>query len=137
MNPKEELKKIYYLNKNIKALEDELLILETMAKGGSITYKDKIQTSPHNHSENIIVKIVDIKKDINKKITQKILEIEKIEKKISNLDDELLEAILRYRYIKCDDWIDISINIGYSLRQIYRYHKMAISRYLEKNKNGQ
>ncbi|SFE88296.1 DUF1492 domain-containing protein [Peptostreptococcus sp. D1] len=127
MEGKKYLLRLYKADKYIQTLEDELLMLDTIAKGGAIDYSEsKVQTSNIGSFENVIHKIVEIKSEINDKIREKLELIEEVSMKISEIDDHVLESILRKRYIKGESWEKISSDLGWSVRKIYKLHKKAL-----------
>ncbi len=129
MVAKEYLQKIYKIDENIKTLEDELLELETLAKGGSISYNEKVQTSCTNATESIVCKIADTKSLINDLIRKKIELILDINLKLCDIDDNLLETLLIKRYIKCESWEQIAVDMNYTIRHVHKIHGKALKKF--------
>ncbi|MBC2576563.1 hypothetical protein [Peptostreptococcus canis] len=129
MVAKEYLQKIYKIDENIKTLEDELLELDTLAKGCSISYNEKVQTSCTNATESIVCKIADTKSLINDLIRKKLELILDVNLKLCDIDDNLLETLLIKRYISCESWEKISVDLNYSIRAIYKLHGKALLKF--------
>ena len=124
---KEELKEIRFLDERINSKLRQLEELKAM-KGAvcGIDYsKDKIQTSPSNSQEELIIKITDlennINKDIDKLVSLKNKAMEEINK-ISGREGTVLEM----RYLEGMDWDKIAYELDLSVDSIYRIHGEAL-----------
>lgn len=137
MNAKKYLMRVYEINKNINSLEEELLVLDTIAKGGAINYKERVQSSEGINTENVICKIADTKSIINDLIRDKLEFITEITLKINELEDNTLEVILRDRYLRCKCWEQIAVDLNYSIRHVYKLHGKALESFERVLKRGQ
>lgn len=59
-------------------------------------------------------------------LTDRVRRRESIEAAISNVEDERLQLLLRYRYIDGLTWERIAVNMNYSYRQVTRMHGRAL-----------
>lgn len=121
---KEELKQIYYLNKEIKMWQRELdrLQCKSLVKGQEITGMP--------HVPGISDKVGDIAteikyiEDIIKGLLARIqIERRRIMEYIDNIDDSLLRQIIFLRNVSCMSWNQIAKEIGNntedSVRKMY------------------
>ena len=126
---KEELKEIRFLDERINSKLRQLEELKAM-KGAvcGIDYsRDKIQTSPSNSQEDLIIKITDLELEINKDIDKLVDMKNKAREEINRLSG-VHGAILELRYIECKDWDEISYRLNFSEREIYRKHREALKK---------
>ncbi|WP_437131254.1 hypothetical protein [Peptostreptococcus russellii] len=137
MEAKKYLMQVYEINKNINSLEEELLVLDTIAKGGAINYKERVQSSKGVNTENIVCKIADTKSIINDLIRDKLELVTEITLKINELEDNTLEVILRDRYLRCKCWEQIAVDLNYSIRHVYKLHGKALKSFDKILKRGQ
>lgn len=128
MKAKEYLRRAYNLDKFIDACLVELSNLrECRNTIRSLDYsRDKIQTSPGNNMENIIIKIVDMENMLNDKIDQLVDLKNEIRSDINKLPDETDRLVLTYKYICFLSWEEIAVKMGYSYRNIHRVHAKAL-----------
>lgn len=111
---KEELRQIYYLNKEIKMWRKELEDLKdkSLMMGQQITGMPRSASGKNDKVGDLAVTIMEIEENIEGKV----LEIEK-EKKIlieyiRGIDDSLIRQIVYLRNISCLTWKDIAVEIG-------------------------
>lgn len=124
---KKELSQLYYLNKEIKQLENKLMELETTA------YKttSNLTGMPGNgkHSDKVgqyAAEIVDLKALINLNIEKCWREKRRLERYIQSIDDSLIRQIFQLRYIEGMKWEEVADKIkGVTAdsikKQCYRY----------------
>lgn len=79
-----------------------------------------------NDLSGCIAKLDTLEKDKEKELCNMVQSHERIEKAISNLEDEQEREVLLYRYIKGLDWQEIAEKMAYSKRQIHRFHGRAL-----------
>ena len=58
----------------------------------------------------------------------------RVKEKIYTLKNKAQQIVLYKRYILCEDWEDISRNIGYSLSHTFKVHGWALKELNKKNK---
>lgn len=127
---KEYLKQVYKLDQNIKMLEGEVEELQALVEGGAINYDERVQTSGRASTENIMCTIVDNQSKIYDLLNQKLKLKDEISDKIyittDNKYTELYQSILFSRYIRCMEWEDMAVSLGYSVRRLYELHGNAL-----------
>lgn len=124
---KEELKNIKYLNERINSKLRQLEELKAM-KGAvcGIDYsKDKIQTSPSNSQEDLIIKIVDLENAIKKDI-DKLTEMKNKAREEINKLQGIYATILELKYLENMDWEEIADRLNYSKESLHRKHRRAL-----------
>lgn len=132
---KKELRKYYWLRKNIQSLEEELLKLETKARNITPIFKDEPKASIPDIRDKVadlVTKIVDIQNIISKKLWEAYDILEKIEKAIEILP-EREKYLIRSRYIDFKRWEEIAVDMNYSYRQVHNIHSNALQLLLKKS----
>ena len=108
-----ELSQLYYLNKEIKQLESNLMELETTAYKttpnltgipGSVKCSDKVG--------RYAAEIADLKALINLNIKKCWHEKRRLERYIQSIDDSLIRQIFFLRYIELKKWEDVAASLG-------------------------
>lgn len=101
-----DLSKYYWLNKEIKDLEDKI---KELGDGvGSIKYGDTIKGIGGKHS-SIQEKIVELKSIWMERRISSLEEYIKIEKYIAEIDDTEIRTIMNYRFKDLKSWDEIGI----------------------------
>lgn len=78
--------------------------------------------------DDIIAEMDEILRDVKQKVKEsKLIQLE-IEIAIEELEDPVLERLMKCRYINQMTWKQIAIVMGYEERQIYRLHGKALER---------
>lgn len=123
MNEK-DLSRYFYLKKEIDDLEERLYKLGYGV--GSPSFNEMINTTNHTSIQERIQELKD------KYIEARISALEqyiKIEDYISNVDNEEMRLIMRYRFIDLKKWdeIDVLLNNGYnySKKKYYKWRKIS------------
>lgn len=128
MEAKKYLQRVYNIKLNIESLKEEREVLESIAKGEAIDYKDKVQTSSKGSKEELMCKIGDLKSTINDLMMEKIELMDDTILNIYKIHDNTLETLLKLRYIDCVSWEDIAEYMDYNIRQVYRLHGNALQK---------
>ena len=127
MITREEIRKIPELHKLIQRKTEQLRYLSEKATSvpSGLAEGERVQTSPDNSAG----KYIDAAADLNREILQDQMELLELQRKAAlfietlPMDTEtnkLAVKILRYRYIKCYSWEEVSDLIGYQQRYIQR-----------------
>ena len=109
MNEK-ELSKFYWLNKEIKDLEERIATLDL---GVSAIKYDGLSVSSSKKAESIQEKLVELKDIWMEKRVSALEEYIKIERFILSVPDEEIRLIMRYRYMDLMSWEEIGNKLGY------------------------
>lgn len=106
-----ELNKLYFIKKNIKALEEELAELNNL---GSAPINDmpKADGKVSNPTEKFVLRKNKILEKIKKKQEEYLTEYEKIYDFIDEIEDEEVKLIARLRFIKQKNWFYIAEEIS-------------------------
>ena len=129
-----ELSRYFYINKQIKQLQNKLDVLEDQLLGGNssqITGMPK-NSNVSNPTEEVAIKIMELKEVIVNKRLKLIEEMIAIEKFIDTISDVEIQVIIRMRFIELKTWHEIAEELKYQRTAPY----MKLKRYLKKhNKN--
>lgn len=127
---KKEFREIIYLDHLINS---KLRLLESLksnrlqVKGMQIK-SDVVQVSKQgNKQEDLIIKMIDLEKEISKDIDKLIDEKKRAKAVIDELDGPY-RLVMTMRYLECMKWEEIAYRIGYSIQAIYKIHGQALKR---------
>lgn len=132
---KNELKKLKYNSRIIDEKNRTLFELKEKLKnvqGFNFSALPKNKNS-NKSFENLLVKIIDMEKEITKDIDLLIDEKKEAEKLFKEHLDGSLYLVMYMRYINFSKWEDIAESLNYSLVNIYKLHGKAL-KILESNK---
>ena len=131
VNAKQYLRQAYKLNERIKDKEDRIADLRLSASSvGSIDYsKEKVQSSPSGDAPFVKQTIMII--ELEKKLQQDVNKLKRLKVEINQAIDEVEDIncslLLSKRYIFMRTWEQIAEEMNYSVMQIHRIHKKALS----------
>lgn len=131
---KDYLNQVQDADKMIQLKQKQLkeLNAQKYAIGGQDYSKDRVQTSTAGDSiQRLIVKIVDLEKEIKKDIDYFIDLKAKIMRQIDSLHDADDKVFLYAKYFEYKKHSQISAEMGYCERNIVKIHKRALSRLSE------
>lgn len=120
-----ELNKLYYIKKNITALEEELAELNNLGSA-SINNMPKGNTTS-DPTQKFVMKKNRILEKLNKNYEKYLTEYEKINNFIDSIEDEEIKLIARLRFIKLKDWE----SIGEEVKADRTTPSKKLKRYLE------
>lgn len=127
---KKEFREIIYLDHLINSklrLLDNLKSSRLQVKGMQIK-TDVVQVSKQgNRQEDLIIKIIDLEKEITKDIDSLIREKQRAKTVIDRLDGPY-KVVMTMRYLECMKWEEIAYRIGYSIQAVYKIHGQALKR---------
>jgi len=119
---KELLYKVRNQKKEIEEQEERLARLEARAQNLSAKIASESGVMTQNHHDRMcdaIVKILDIKEQLQCDILEYYMALEKIEISIKSLS-AIQRRIIRLYYIDCLTAKEIAEKIGYSMRYVYQ-----------------
>lgn len=128
MTAKEYLSQIYKLDRRINMMERKKESMRQALYGRATNYEtDGSQHVPSGNSvEDAIHKVLDYEEQINVEIDKLVdLRLE-IEKSIKQIADEKQREIIERRYLLCQKWEVIAVEMCIDLRWIYRLHTKAL-----------
>lgn len=127
MQAKEFLNKIRYIDMMIDCKCEQIQKLRNRILSIGSPIGDKVQSSkdPDKFTDPIS-KIIELENEINNDI-DKLVELKKIARNtIEQLENEVEKVILYKRYFENKSFEQISVEMGYSWRQIHRLHGNAL-----------
>ena len=130
MTAKEFLSQAWRLDQEITTKIETLDSLNALATKATAT----ITGMPRNPSpsrspmEDVICKIIDLQDEINADI-DRLVDLKKlISDAIREVDDKELRLILEKRYINNQTWPEISVDLGYKMRYMFKLHDIALGK---------
>lgn len=127
---KKEFREIIYLDHLINSkirLLDNLKFNRFQVKSMQLK-TDVVQESRNgNRQEDLIIRIMDLEKEITKDIDSLICEKKKAKTVIDKLDGPY-RLVMSMRYLECMKWEEIAYRIGYSIQAVYKIHGQALKR---------
>lgn len=127
---KKEFKEILYLdhliNSKIRLLEN---LRHSRLQVKSLQFKTDVVKESHvkNHQEDIIIRIIDLEKEITKDIDRLINEKKRAKSVIDRLDGPY-KLVMSMRYLECMKWEEIAYRLDYSIQAVYKIHGQALKR---------
>jgi hypothetical protein len=123
---REELKQIYYLNKEVKMWQRELERLQCMSliKGQQITGMPHVP-GVSDKVGDLAATMADIETIIRGKLAEIQMQRKRIIEYINSIDDSLLRQIIFLRNVSCMSWNQIANELGSNencVKQIYSRH---------------
>ena len=128
MTVKEYLNRARYLDREIESKIDHLAKIDSMVNRVSPVLSDM----PDNQSkdpakrEKHLVKMIDLKWEINAEIDELVDTKREIIKFIGKIDNTSYRLLLELRYVNLCTWEKIAENMGISLSTVYRMHGSAL-----------
>ena len=126
---KHMLRAVKRANESIERLERLIQIIRSRAEKVTTSYSD---TPGGGHNPGSRSKTYDKLVDTERKQQEAIREwcqaINEVQVVISWLDNYDDRAVLEHRYINCEDWIDISFHLNFSVQHLYYIHGRALYR---------
>lgn len=110
---KEELSKLYWLNREIALEKRRLEELEAAAESCTA----KISGLPHvtgdsRKSENMAILIAEQRDLVELKIRQSVIEYNRLNRYIASVEDPLLRNILTLRFVNGLPWLQVAMRLG-------------------------
>ena len=128
MTAREYLSQAYLLDQRINSKIEQLATLNDLAtKATSV-----LSGMPHNPNkgaasfENIIIKIVDLQKEINSDIDALVDLKAEITARINSVKNTDYRLILERRYLCWASWPEIAVELNYSNRRLFQLHDLAL-----------
>ena len=137
MTAKEYLSKIqtYKHAMDTYALRIEELYHDATGIKAIVYDKDRVQVSPENRFEELMVRIDQEAEKWAKARLRCENEVRKRMEQIEGMDNVLYAKVLTLRYIDGKRWEEIACVIGYSFRHVTRLHGQALSAFARQYKD--
>ncbi len=129
MSAKEYLSQALWLDQRINNKLEQLETLRALAmKVSANLTEEKVVggNSKKGHMENVVVRIVDLEKEINEDIDRLVGIKGEIMDTISQVDDPIGQIILEMRYVNGKGWDEISSSLNYKDSSIFKIHSRAL-----------
>ena len=128
MNAKEYLSQAYRIDQRINSKLEQVMSLRALLgkATGTLTGAPKAAT-PNPHSmEDTICKMVDMENEINADIDMLVDLKTEIMTCIKAVGNPEYQTLLELRYLCFKRWEDVSAELGYDLRYVYKLHDQAL-----------
>ena len=130
------LQKIAFLDAEINSLiREHESVKSTLLKATDYS-NEPVATTKRNTSEDKLVKLADKSSEIDLKIDELVDFKITMGNHINQLEDERHRVILREHYINGLSFCEISKNLGYTERHLYRIHGDALQKFQDILKDG-
>jgi len=129
MTVKEYLQQYRNADREINAKLDQIRRLRELAtKTTSTLNPDKVQSSQENKTEKIVIKIVDMTKEVDVEIDKLCHIRREVQASIKMIDEAAYRNVLELRYIQGLSWEQIAVNLYYTYRHVTRLHGEALQK---------
>ena len=130
------LQKIAFLDAEINSLiREHESVKSTLLKATDYS-NEPVATTKRNTSEDKLIKLADKSSEIDLKIDELVDFKITMGDHINQLEDERHRVILREHYINGLSFLEISKNLGYTERHLYRIHGDALQKFQDILKDG-
>ena len=130
------LQKIAFLDAEINSLiREHESVKSTLLKATDYS-NEPVATTKRNTSEDKLIKLADKSSEIDSKVDELVDFKIKMGDYINQLEDERHRVILREHYINGLSFLEISKNLGYTERHLYRIHGDALLKFQDILKDG-
>lgn len=128
MTPKEYLSQLRWKNAKINSLIARQQRYRELATRRTAVYRDTPGGGRRSSSsaEEYVCRIVDMEREIDRRIDEYVDLTREIEGRIRTLEDERYRAILCFRYINEWSWVKIAQEMNYSLDWVWELHGRAL-----------
>ena len=128
MTVKAYLRQAFRLDQRINSKLDQVAALNELAEKATHTLTDMPKSPNRSTSvmEDTVVKIVDMQAEIDRDIDRLVdlkREIINVIKAVNNIE---CQTLLELRYLCFKTWEQIAVDMGYTVRHVYRRHDSAI-----------
>ena len=128
MNAKEYLSQAHNLDQRIITKTQMIDSLNDLATRCTTTYSDMPKNPNHGNSrlEECVMKIIDLEEQITRDM-EKLVDLKKeITHVIHSVSNPEYQNLLAKRYICCEAWEKIAVDMNYELRYIHKLHSRAL-----------
>ncbi len=134
MEKENEMKKEYLLKyrghvRRINRIEAELSELRTMKLSISVNNDGVPHGSNQSDMSGYAAELDRLEHCLLQERCHRVVAYKEISRQIKSLSNEKERDVLYYRYIKGLNWWEIAEKMGYSERQIHRYHGKALAHF--------
>ena len=132
------LRSAWYYQKKADFLNEKIMVLRSKAQKITTSFQD-VPTfgSFEDHRQQVIAEMVDLEREYGKSMMMCRNKAKEIEFVIGLLENHQEKIVLEMRYLHYDNWLDIAINLNYSVQMIYKIHGRALINLLKINKQAE
>jgi len=132
------LRSAWYYQKKADFLNEKILVLRSKAQKITTSFQD-VPTfgSFEDHRQQVIAEMVDLEREYGKSMMMCRNKAKEIEFVIGLLENHQEKIVLEMRYLHYDNWLDIAMNLNYSVQMIYKIHGRALINLLKINKQAE
>ena len=132
------LRSAWYYQKKADFLNEKILVLRSKAQKITTSFQDVPTFSGfQDHRQQVIAEMVDLEREYGKSMMMCRNKAKEIEFVIGLLENHQEKIVLEMRYLHYDNWLDIAINLNYSVQMIYKIHGRALINLLKINKQAE
>ena len=132
------LRSAWYYQKKADFLNEKILVLRSKAQKITTSFQDVPTFGGfEDHRQQVIAEMVDLEREYGKSMMMCRNKAKEIEFVIGLLENHQEKLVLEMRYLHYDNWIDIAINLNYSVQMIYKIHGRALINLLKINKQAE
>ena len=132
------LRSAWYYQKKADFLNEKIETLRSKAEKMTSTFQDVPTFGGfEDHRQQVIAEMVDLEREYGKSMMMCRNKAKEIEFVIGLLENHQEKIVLEMRYLHYDNWLDIAINLNYSVQMIYKIHGRALINLLKINKQAE
>ena len=132
------LRSAWYYQKKADFLNEKIMVLRSKATKMTTSFQDVPSFGGfEDHKQQIIADMVDLEREYGKSMMMCRNKAKEIEFVIGLLENHQEKLVLEMRYLHYDNWLDIAINLNYSVQMIYKIHGRALINLLKINKQAE
>lgn len=125
---KEELKKYYYINLEIKQIEKKIEEINSTFMRASLINCERFEKHLTNPQERRMMLIEKYEEKLESAKERALAEAIKIENYIQTIEEPENRMIFRYRYIELKSWSDISKLVHLSQSAVFERHQKELAK---------
>lgn len=133
MKAKQYLRQVRRLDNTINAKIEQIETLRSMTTNITTTLNpDRVQESKsHDKIEKLIVKIIDLEREIINDIDALIDLKREVMHKIEAVQDDNYKLLLTLRYLNFKTWEQIAVEMNFTFQWVHELHKRALINFEE------
>lgn len=123
MITREELLRIPKLRKSIARKMQRIELYETKATGGTIEYKERVQSSVSNTVSDYLDIATDLRAEVGRDIEELHALVGKAAKLADSLSDPLERDIVYVRYVNGKEWVECIDELHWARSWVFKKHR--------------
>lgn len=128
MNAKQYLRQVRRLDNIINAKLEQVEVLRAMATRmtAKLTANKVQESNTPDKTEKLIVKIIDLEKEITNDIDKLIDLKTEVMRKIDSIQNDDYKLLLTLRYLNFKTWEQIAVEMKFTFQWVHELHKRAL-----------